>query len=183
MHVLDHAQLRGSGARRAARFGQRGQTLAEFALAVPLFLTVLLGLVDGGRFVYASNTLSQAAREGARTASVQASWVGSADPGCGTPSGPVCPPAVSGSNGLEANVLATTNRMVSGMGRITTVYVSCDAFGQQPTTALTSSSCTHRSPGDVVTVQVVFTFVPFTPVIGQLVPTVTRTASASMTIN
>jgi hypothetical protein len=50
-----------------------GQSLVEFALVFPVFLLLLFGLIDIGRFVYSLNALNQAAREGARYGSV-ASW-------------------------------------------------------------------------------------------------------------
>jgi Flp pilus assembly protein TadG len=58
-----------SSLRRSRR--DHGQALVEFALALPLFLIVLVGIVDGGRLVFASNSMSEAAREGARWGSVQ----------------------------------------------------------------------------------------------------------------
>jgi hypothetical protein len=48
----------------------RGQTMAEFALVLPLFLVIVFGLIDVSRGVFASNTLSNAARTGARVAIV-----------------------------------------------------------------------------------------------------------------
>ena len=48
----------------------RGQALVEFALIIPLFLVLLVALFDLGRAVFAYNTLTNAAREGARTAIV-----------------------------------------------------------------------------------------------------------------
>jgi hypothetical protein len=45
--------------------------MAEFALVLPIFLLLLFGIIDGGRVVYSNNSLSQAAREGARWGSVQ----------------------------------------------------------------------------------------------------------------
>jgi len=54
------------GARRPA-----GQAVAEFALAIPIFLLLLFGLIDIGRLVYVNNAISQAAREGARYGAVQ----------------------------------------------------------------------------------------------------------------
>jgi Flp pilus assembly protein TadG len=56
--------------RGGSEASQRGQTLAEFALVVPLILLLLLGAVDLGRAVFAYNTLAQAARTGTRTAIV-----------------------------------------------------------------------------------------------------------------
>jgi Flp pilus assembly protein TadG len=56
------------GRRRGAR--GRGQALVEFALVIPLFLLLLVAIFDLGRAVFAWNTLSNAAREGARIAIV-----------------------------------------------------------------------------------------------------------------
>jgi hypothetical protein len=48
----------------------RGQALVEFALAIPIFLLLMIALFDLGRAVFAYNTLTNAAREGARLAIV-----------------------------------------------------------------------------------------------------------------
>ncbi|HEX5826850.1 MAG TPA: TadE/TadG family type IV pilus assembly protein [Candidatus Limnocylindrales bacterium] len=48
----------------------RGQALVEFALVIPIFLLVLVALFDLGRAVFSYNTLTNAAREGARMAIV-----------------------------------------------------------------------------------------------------------------
>lgn len=52
------------------RAGNRGQALVEFALTIPIFLFLIIALFDMGRAVFAYNTLTNAAREGARTAIV-----------------------------------------------------------------------------------------------------------------
>ncbi len=44
----------------------RGQALVEFALIVPVLFFLILGAFDLGFAVYANNTVSLAAREGAR---------------------------------------------------------------------------------------------------------------------
>jgi len=44
----------------------RGQTLVEFALILPIFVLVLVGIFDFGRAVYAYNTISNASREAVR---------------------------------------------------------------------------------------------------------------------
>ena len=44
--------------------------MVEFALIVPLFVLLLVGLFDVGRAIYAHNTVNNAAREGARLAIV-----------------------------------------------------------------------------------------------------------------
>jgi hypothetical protein len=48
----------------------RGQALVEFALLVPVLILILLGTVDAGRLIFAYNAVSNAAREGGRTAIV-----------------------------------------------------------------------------------------------------------------
>lgn len=47
-----------------------GQSLAEFALVLPLVLLLVLGFLDLGRAIYYYSAISNAAREGARYASV-----------------------------------------------------------------------------------------------------------------
>jgi Flp pilus assembly protein TadG len=49
---------------------QKGQSLVEFALIVPVILLLLFGMFDIGRVLFSAVALEQAAREGARVASV-----------------------------------------------------------------------------------------------------------------
>lgn len=49
---------------------ERGQTLVEFALVIPIVLLLMLGLFDLGRIVFINNTLSDGARHGARNATI-----------------------------------------------------------------------------------------------------------------
>jgi hypothetical protein len=58
---------RNDGGRRGR---SAGQAMAEFALVLPVFVLVLVALFDMGRAVFAWNTLTNAAREGARLAIV-----------------------------------------------------------------------------------------------------------------
>lgn len=48
----------------------RGQALVEFALVIPIFLLLLVAAFDLGRAVFAYNSVTNAAREGARLAIV-----------------------------------------------------------------------------------------------------------------
>ncbi len=48
----------------------RGQAAVEFALIVPVFMLLLVGLLDVGRVVFASNDASHASRDATRFASV-----------------------------------------------------------------------------------------------------------------
>ena len=50
---------------------ERGQTLVEFGLIIPIVLLIMLGLFDLGRVVFINNSLSDGARNGARHASTR----------------------------------------------------------------------------------------------------------------
>ena len=45
---------------------EKGQTLVEFALILPIFILLLVGILDLGRAVYSYNTISNASREAVR---------------------------------------------------------------------------------------------------------------------
>ena len=53
--------------------GQAGQALVEFALVMPIFLLIVLGVIEVSRAVWQENTLAYAAREGTRYAIVHGS--------------------------------------------------------------------------------------------------------------
>jgi Flp pilus assembly protein TadG len=164
------------------RVASRGQGLVEFALVIPIFLLLLFGLIDAGRLVYQHSVLSQAAREGARLASVEASWVGSGDASCGTGGGPVCPSNVGA---LRTDIRAAANRMVTPFAVITNaqLYTSCDPTGGAPTGDWNDTTCTSNTSGNVASVRVESTFLPITPIVSTIVGSVTMSASTSMVIN
>ena len=62
-----------SSLRSAADPRVRGQALAEFAIALPVFLLLVFGLIDGGRMVIDYSTLANASRNAARVAIVNQS--------------------------------------------------------------------------------------------------------------
>jgi Flp pilus assembly protein TadG len=53
-----------------ARKGEKGQSLVEFALVVPLLLLLLIGIAEFGRAWMTKNILTGAAREAVRMAAV-----------------------------------------------------------------------------------------------------------------
>jgi hypothetical protein len=77
---------------RRRRGSSRGQALAEFALVFPVFLLLVLILVDFARGIFIYSVISDAAREGARYAIVHGTLAGtdnppSTGPGTGDPDG------------------------------------------------------------------------------------------------
>jgi hypothetical protein len=180
---------------------QRGQALVELALVLPIFVLALFGVIDGAGLIYASNQLSQAAREGARVAAVEASWVGLGPPqypSCvasqsqitaANPGAYVCPPSTSA---LLGDVVSAVNQMTVGFGPIPTadVYLSCNAGGTTdpaPTGDWTGDGSTTcdvaNGAGDLVSVRVVYQYNPLTPIAGSIIGSVQLSGSATMVIN
>jgi TadE-like protein len=158
-----------------------GQALVEFALVIPVFLLVLFGLIDMGRYVFLNSAVSQAAREAARVASVEAYWMGSGDPTCNTSGGPTCPGDLGA---LRADILDGANRMVTPFQAISesNLYTSCGVT--PPTGSWTTKSCSNRTPSSSsVSIRVTTVFTPLTPVIGQMLGSVDVSGSATMVIN
>jgi Flp pilus assembly protein TadG len=54
-------------ARRGSASSDRGAAAVEFALLLPLLVLIVFGVIDFGRAINAQITLTQAAREGARS--------------------------------------------------------------------------------------------------------------------
>jgi Flp pilus assembly protein TadG len=174
-------RTRGRPGRGPQRSRQRGQSLVEFSLILPLFLLGFFGLIDGARLVYLNSSLSQAAREGARTGAVQAYWTGSTDAACGTTGGPTCPATF---DVMRSNILNAANRMMQPFANVSTgsLHIACNA-STAPTGAWTGQSCAIWTVGSLVSVWVVQTFQPITPVLGQILGSVTLSGSATMTVN
>jgi Flp pilus assembly protein TadG len=59
------------GRRHTGVVGRRGAAAVEFAIVLPLFLTIVLGCIDFGRFAYSYIAVANAARAGAGTGMMQ----------------------------------------------------------------------------------------------------------------
>ena len=161
----------------------RGQSLVEFALIAPIFFLIVFGMIDLGAFVFSDSVMSQAAREGARVASTEASWIGKTttdDPACGALGGPVCPTGIA----FPVDVAKAVKQAGSGLTSAITVYVRCDPAGSPPTGPWTTGSCaSNNTKGNLVSVRIVYTFTPLTPVGQTAVGSPVRSGSATMVIN
>jgi len=58
--------------KRLLRRGERGQSLAEFVLVLPIFLILVFAIIDFGLGFHAYLTVTNSAREGARLGAVRA---------------------------------------------------------------------------------------------------------------
>jgi Flp pilus assembly protein TadG len=167
--------------RRPGHRPSRGQGLVEFALVFPVFLLLIFVTIDAGRFIFAMSAVSNAAREGARLGSVEASWMGSTDSACGTAGGPVCPPNLTT---LRTHVTDAANRQMSPFGAVTNLYLNCvNASGTPPSGNWTTTTCASPNSGGQISVRVTFAWTALTPVIGNILGTLDATGSATVTIN
>lgn len=66
--------------------------MVEFALVAPIFFLLLFGIVEGGRFIFYYETLSNATREGARYAIVNGANSLTCSTGPAAPSSTSCDP-------------------------------------------------------------------------------------------
>jgi len=87
---------------------ERGQSLVEFAVLVPLFMLILIGMLEFGLMFNHDLTLQYASREGAR--------VGSAL-GCGANSNsPTCDSALPSPQDVDTYVVAAVQRVLEASG-------------------------------------------------------------------
>jgi Flp pilus assembly protein TadG len=177
--------------RRRSR--SRGQGLVEFALVLPIFLVILIGMVDLGRTIWANNSVANAAREAARFAAVHGgSCEDLSSTGCGTsnycPVGPAVStaaiPATSSSCPYPSNSKQSIYNTATGylVGGGTTTVTACY---YDPTSA---NSCTGNTDqttygtnkrGNAVTVTV-STTVPI--ILGSFLGFSTLTVSGTSTM-
>jgi Flp pilus assembly protein TadG len=134
-----------------------GQGLAEFAMVLPLFLLLFMGVVDFGSAVFTYNSLTNAAREGARLAIV---------------------------NQDKPSVIARAEHQVA-IAEITAPNVSVNYYQQADDGSPdTSSTCSPAAVGCLAVVSFEATYHPLTPIIGNLLfkNGVTFTAKSVLTV-
>jgi Flp pilus assembly protein TadG len=131
---------------------QRGQTLVEFALILPIFVLVLVGIFDVGRAIYAYNTVNNAAREAVRVAIVDQDTAA------------ITAEAVSQSVSLGLNSSA-----------VTVDFLQPDYTDNAPCNVSPRYGC-------VASVEVAYTYNAATPIISQLMGTLTLTGASMQPI-
>jgi Flp pilus assembly protein TadG len=120
-----------------SRRREPGQAVVEFALAITVFLVILMGIVDLGRGIYMYNGVSQAAREIARVTSVH-------------------PGTTLGNSPETAEVIAIQKRLIPNLQDPTFTCVDIDG----------SAIATSCVAGNQVKVVIVAPYSPITPLLG-----------------
>jgi Flp pilus assembly protein TadG len=130
--------------RQACSSSRQGQALVEFALILPVFLLILMGIFDLSRAVYASSTINNAAREAGRRAIV--------DQTCQNVIG-----------------VATKHAVALGSVSISVTWLAPDGS----VVAACPSSPTGNSVSDIANVKVTYVFTAATPLISQILGPIT----------
>lgn len=122
------------GTRQQEHDDRGGQALVEFALVLPLFLTLVLGIFDIGRVIWAHNSLENAAREAARYAIVHGDSIGQ-----------TCPVGPSGSvySTVPSSSPSCPNPAPSKQSVYDQVRLYAWAAGGRPTSCSTADSTTN----------------------------------------
>lgn len=135
----------------------RGQGLVEFALVVPVLILIFMGLFDAGRAVFAWNTLSNAAREGARVSIVDQN---------------------TDAGGVPVGATEAANQ-ASGLGLDPTDLTQVEVVYLQPDL---TTPCPTRSLGCVAEVTVHYDFRAITPIIGSIIGPIDLVATTQLPI-
>jgi Flp pilus assembly protein TadG len=136
---------------------RRGQTLVEFALVLPLFVLILVGLFDVGRAVFYTSTLNNAAREASR-------W-GVTD------QTPAHIQAVAEQHAVALNVDGTDPSQVE--------VLFFEADGTTPCASLGAVAAAFNC---IVQVRVMYDYSPAVPLIGNIVGDITLSGESSFRI-
>lgn len=147
MRPLIYRRGRGGSGGEVGHRRQRGQSLVEFALIVPVLLLLFMSVFDFGRAIYAFNSVSNAAREGARVAIVDQTVVS------GVPRAATEAANQATALGLDA----------SDTDDVDVQYLTPDL----------GSACPSRDLGCVAQVRVQYQFQAITPIIGSIVGPIT----------
>jgi len=139
--ALDRHDDRAGEPVRRDRGRERGQALVEFSLAIIVFLTLMMGIVDFGRAIYQYNGVSQAAREIARATA--------AHPGSDFTSN-------AGRSSETLGVIATQKGLIPNLQDPTIKCVEVDG------TEIT----THCVAGKWIQVRISAPYTPVTPILG-----------------
>ena len=129
-----------------------GQSLVEFALIIPVFLVMVLGIVDFGRAIYAYNTLANASRAGVRVAIVNQNV-----PGLGCD---------SGTNGAPPDTTRVSPQDCAQQAAVALPGAVASVTYRDITD---STGCSPVQVGCLAVVTTTFAFKPITPIISNIV--------------
>jgi Flp pilus assembly protein TadG len=161
---------------RRARNRSRGQALAEFAIAFPIFALILFGVIDLGRYVFTANQLSNAAREAARAVSVQTFP-------------PDCNAITAGQREQCAEIVALNRAQGIHLESFAPGDIACVKYGRVDSNgdgtydSTTNNDANTCRANDLVTVRIQHRFTLITPLISQFIGPAPIVGDAKVTVN
>ncbi len=177
-HDRDHGHAKrtagrssGSANSTAPAHRRAGQALVEFAVVIPVLVLIMVAIFDIGRAVFDYNTIANAARQGARVATVNQILT---SPDC-VEDRPIVDPSNPHWSIKECAAEAATTLDV------TSANVAV-AYSAPPGTALVCTS-TQLEVGCVVSVTVTYTYTPITPVVGQILGPIQMSSTSQQLID
>ena len=138
----------------AIRGHSKGQTLVEFALVLPVIILIIFGTLDFARAVFTYNTLSEAAKQGARVAIVNQ------DPDVVADEAVTYAPAT----GLTAGDVSVCFKTPASLER------DCDSPG--------TDVCQPMRPGCLAIVIATLDYQPLTPLVTQIAGNITLSSTS-----
>jgi Flp pilus assembly protein TadG len=137
----------------------RGQALAEFAIVVPIIAMMIFGLLDLGRAVFTYNTITQAARQGARTAIVDQDV-----------------------DRVRATTYAYAPSLNLGTSSVDVCFKTSDSTERDCNSSIGDCPSSSRVIGCLAIVATDVTYVPMTPIVGTLVGAIHLTSQSVLPI-
>jgi Flp pilus assembly protein TadG len=147
--------LRRSTTSREARRGECGSAAVEFALSAMLLLALMLGIINFGWAIFSYNFISNAAREGTRYAMVHGATCASDGSSC-----------AASSSDIQNYVIGLAPGAINSSALTVTAY--CGPGGSSPPSGdcgASTAGTPNNNPGNVVYVQVKYTFTSFTSLV------------------
>jgi hypothetical protein len=162
-----------SAIRRRGRKRERGQSLTEFALILPVFLVMTLAVVDGARVYMAQIELTNGVRSAALFAVKGNYNAWCRNPGDATQADPGMPVSVPCPSGTTAthysadpgNLAYRIAAEASGMN-LAGIVLAQPLCGMGP--GAPTLSCSAVANPKYVTIKATYTFNPLTPILSQI---------------
>jgi Flp pilus assembly protein TadG len=168
-----------------SRGGQIGQGIVEFALTLPIFLFLLMGLINGTWLVFQQQSVINAARSAAREAAIlHPVFKPGTATGCtstfGEPSASQATPAVPVETAAQqGSVIVPINNSQLCATAVTSTTMTNSATQANKATVTVSASPTLASPY-TVTATVTYVAHPLTPIWPSSSVTITSTSTETV---
>lgn len=167
--------------RQGGRENSSGQALVEMTLLLPLMFLLTFGLLDYGRAYYYQVAITNAAREGTRTAILNI-YIGPQTPSCSASPWPYCPVQV------DSAIVNAVNTELANTGITPSSILVCPPHDGSaagcPTTDTRVNNYNTSVTNYNVTVTVKYPFTLYTPLFQNLVGSpITMSATVLMRTN